>query len=249
MKLTSEDLQEKLNQQIMLIHSSIKVFDNWCHDEALRLATNLFNLLYDSKKQRKWQWSLLGHLKTKNTLQYYDSSLKIQPDAGIHSTYNWLINIFLWENTGVKAIPMLDENSNAKFVDFDTRRNWIIFIDKSWNKFTRWDIISFVRHKDWWSHIDGILSTKEFEFMKKESLWINVLTDGKRERIKKLEYMAIRQITHEILKTLDNKYTYSLEEKDPWYSVWWNASLWFIPNKKVHAVISVWKHEYSIPFF
>ena len=62
--------------------------------------------------------------------------------------------------------------------------------------------------------------------------------------------MAIRQITHEILKTLNNEYNHTiLNEDDPGYIVWWNTALWFIPNQKVHMVISVWKHEYSIPFF
>ncbi len=250
MKLKKKELQDKLNQQIKLMKFSIKTFDDWFLDTALYLATHLYNLLYDSEKQRKWQWSLLGQLKIKNTLKYYDSSLAIQSCAGIHSIYNWLINIFLWENIGIKPIPMLNENPNAKYIDFDTRRNGIIFVDKNNNRFTRKDIIELVRSKDWWSHIDGVLSKKDFELIKTEWLWMNIREWKTRKRIIQLEYFGIRQMIHEILKTLDNEYSCkSSVEKEPWYAVWWNPHLLSYPNQKTHLVLSVWKHEYSIPFF
>lgn len=250
MKLTIQDLQEKLDQQLRLMKFSLKTFDQWFYDAALYLSTHLYNLLYDSSKPRKWEGSLFWHLKIKNTLKYYDSSLDIQPCAGIHSIYNWLINIFLWEKIGIKPIPILDENPNAKYVDFDTWRNWIIFIDKYWNKFCRKYIIELVRSKDGGSHIDGILSPKDFELMKTGWLWMNIKEWNVRKPIKQLEYVAIRQMTHEILKTLDNQYVCkSVVEKEPWYATWWNAHLWSYPNQKVHMVMSVWKNEYSIPFF
>jgi hypothetical protein len=79
---------------------------------------------------------------------------------------------------------------------------------------------------------------------------MNIKKWNTRKRIKKLEYFAIRQMIHEILKTLDNKYTYkSITETEPWYITWWNTHLSSYYNQKVHAVFSVWKYEYSIPFF
>ena len=250
MKLSKQDLQEKLDQQLRLMKFSLKAFDEWFYDAALYLSTHLYNLLYDGSTPRRWEGSLLWHLKIKNIHKYYDSSLDIQPCAGIHSTYNWLINIFLWEKIGIKPIPMLDNNPSSKYVDFDIWREWIIFIDKYNNKFSRKDVIDLVRSKDGGSHIDGDLSKKYFELTKTEWLWMNIKAWNERKRIKQLEYVAIRQMAHEILKTLDNKYMCeSVVAKEPWYSAPWNVHSLSYPNQKTHLIMSVWKHEFSIPFF
>lgn len=225
MKLTQNDLQEKLDQQLRLIHSSIEKFDQWLHDEALHLATRLRVLLHDNNP-RSWQWSLLWQLWLKDTLNFYDSSFWILKDSWINSSYNWLVLTFIWEKTWVRFIPVLDE-WNSRFKNFDDRWEWDIFIDMNLDKFSRKDIVLFISDQDWWAHLDSKIKEKDANLIKRNSLWIKVWDGKNRKDVNWLEYIAVRQITHEILKSLNPNYTCKNDLRwEPWYIMWGNISFW-----------------------
>ena len=238
-KLGQEELQEKLDQQLRLIHASIDKFDGWFIDEALRLATSLRILLHDTDKSQ----SLLKQLWIKNKILFYDSSLEIPQNNWVKTHYRWLATAFVG-NRGAREVPILDDNPKAKKVDFDVRWNGIIFVDMNWDKFSRKDIVLFAANQDGWAHIDGKIREKNANLSRKNSLWVMIWNGKERKPMQGLDYTAIRQITHELLKSLDEKYTCERNLSwESWFMVWWNVSFWTSPAAMSPRTEKIWRND------
>ena len=205
---SSEELEKHLQEQIQFLESSASSFDNGCVSEAKRLAVVLRVLLHDTDKSK----SLLGLLGRKN-IKFYDSSQKRRPDL-----------VILLENfvliSGDKYIPPLDDLppsiddltgstpmiSQWRMVDFDEYWNEPILVDADKNSFSRKDLICAVSNKDGGAHIDPSLNGKYAALTRNNSLGWMYESGNNKFSIKEIELASIRQIAHEVLKTLKPNY-------------------------------------------
>jgi hypothetical protein len=192
--ISHEDLLKHLDEQLRFLESSAASFDQGFEGEAKRLAATLRILLYDSTHST----SLLGQLKMKSR-SFIDSSVKFDPSNVLE--HGGLISIAM--GPSAKYIAMLDDTpEKIREVNFEEWWNNPIFVDKEKRQLSRSQLILITTDQDGGAHVDPKLDESYSNFSKKGGLgWF--VTNGKGKRPMEVpERAAIRQIAHEILKSL-----------------------------------------------
>ncbi len=185
-----------------LIKSAMEWFDKWNFLEAINLAVRLRVLLHDTDNST----SLLQQIWVKDKLWYYDSCLHRIKNEGSNWVYIWLMQFVVWND---KVFALLDDSPDVQIVNFNQRRNRDIFIDIDGTSLSRKDVVLNIANKIW-AHVDLDFDASYQKIIKDNSLGIMLSNDEiSHSPIKKLEYVAIRQITHELLRTLFEKYRFS----------------------------------------
>lgn len=203
--LKQSDLDKHLREQIHFLENSCDLFDKGFKGEAKRIAVTLRILFHDTKTSH----SLLGQLDKKNN-RFLSTAIPVMSKN--ESTHYGLVFIGM-KGKDTKFVPMLDEVPCHNWMKFNDWWNEIIFIDKNKNQFTRKDIILTASNQDGGAHVDPKLDKKYINLSKNNSLNISVLSENKFVKLTKPEQAALRQIGHEVLKTLFNEYTKKTTEK------------------------------------
>ena len=90
-----------------------------------------------------------------------------------------------------------------RWVDFDTWWNEVVFVDKKGREMSRKDLILSVADQDGGAHVDPVLNESYAELSRRNSLaWRTKGSQGD-VPIEGAEKAAIRQISHEVLKTFE----------------------------------------------
>jgi len=195
---STEELQQHLKDTIQALQDSANAFDEGREWEAKRLAASIRVLLHDTSVSK----SLLGQLGQK-AIPFYDTSLPHSPENVL--TYSGLTAMEMTPQGAnhVALLDMLPPEIPPRWVEFDNWWHGIIFIDKNASKTSRMDLIGAVANTDGGAHVDPVLDGKYANLSRRNSLaWRfkgprgDVPLDGP-------EKAAIRQITHEVLKTLN----------------------------------------------
>lgn len=196
---SEQELNEHLADHVRFLELSADSYDSGFTGEAKRMATSLRVLLHDTKKSQ----SLLNQLGRKSIL-FYDGSHPINPRNKV--SHSGIVGVMLGPS-GAKPIPFLD-NPPAGFrkVDFSKWWNTPIFIDANKQVLTRKDVVLTVADQDGGAHVDPKLEERYAQLSRQNSMgWF--YTDGiATQPIQELERAAIRQITHELLKSLNPNY-------------------------------------------
>lgn len=197
---TEDELREQLAMQIDFLTRSAEAFDRGFTDEAIRLAATLRLLLHDTSNSK----SLLGQLKMKDRL-FLDTSCVYDPEN--IAPFWGLISIALGPPE-VRYVAMLDNVKNKiRKAPFSEWWNEIVFADAYKRTLTRKDLVLTAANQDGGVHVDASLNETYAAFTKDNALgWKAGTTEGERP-IAKPEYPAIRQIAHEVLKTIVPGYT------------------------------------------
>lgn len=200
---TLDELKQHLQEQIDFLQSSVEAYDQGKEIEAKRMATIIRTLVHDTVKSK----SLLGQLDMKkgkflSTCHMYEDSSVAQ---------RGLISTFLGGNTPDKYYAMLDDAGTSKEIDFEDWWNELIFTAKGENgelvSFSRKDIILVVANQDGGTHVDPEIDLI-YAKLSRHNLLGNLWEDGaKWEPYKNPERASIRQISHEMLKTLISGYS------------------------------------------
>lgn len=197
---TQAELEAHLKEQLHFLEVSAESFDKGDTSEAKRMAVSLRSLLHDTSQSQ----SLLKLLGIKDTTVFFDSS----SDENAIGPYTGLV----LKSVGPKGggyVPPLDDfppTHISKQVPFDEYWDKDIFIDGKGNRFSRRKLILAIANKDGGAHIDPELDKEYAELTKENSLgWIygNDMESGPLENASPA---AVRQITHEVLKTLIPNY-------------------------------------------
>jgi hypothetical protein len=112
---------------------------------------------------------------------------------------------------GWKYVPPLNDGPPTRYncgkVPFDDWWNKIVFADQFKNKFTRRDLILAVCNKDGGAHVDPSLDKAYAELTRSGSLGWKFFVNGvEQEPATKPELASIRQIAHEVLKSLKDEF-------------------------------------------
>lgn len=198
------DLQAHLEEQLRFLESSCESYDKDFDGEAKRLAATIRVLLHDTSSSK----SLLGQLNKKG-IEFLDTASE-NKHGNVYS-FSALTAMHSGPS-GSKYVPKL-ETGKTKFTPFEQWWNTIIFVDKDGVTISRRELILSVANKDGGSHIDPVLDEKYGKLSRHGSLnWMVVTPQGSKP-MQAPERAAVRQIAHEVLRTL--KPGYRKELSDP----------------------------------
>ena len=201
------DLERLLQEQIGFLGSSCKLFDEGAVGEAKRLALTIRILLHDTKKST----SLLLQLGMKDK-QFLNTASEYNP-ANI-LTHSGLCAMKL-SGKSATVVPYLDEPVFTRSSDFEEWWNQIIIVDDRKQTFSRKTLILYTANEDGGAHIDPELTEKYSRLTKENSLkWMVISSDEPPRELEGHETASIRQIAHEVLRTL-NPALPSVEPKSP----------------------------------
>jgi hypothetical protein len=231
-----DELQEHLQEQIAFLHSSIAAYDAGAPSEAKRLAVALRVLLHDTPQSR----SLLGQLGLKDRLFYDSSTYEAYNERPWDvAVYTGLLGLCISIGSNeTSCVPALDHTGDqpAEWVDFDTWWNMVVIRDEVENTFSRRDLVLTMANRDGGAHVDPVLTTKYAMLSRQHSLgWQSRIEPQPYEPIPHPERVAVRQIAHEVLKSLDPSYTKDANVEPP-YFVAYNVLVMYEPLKKKFEV-------------
>ena len=197
------ELISHLKDQINFLLLSAESFDRGFLSEAKRMAVAIRILLHDTSKSS----SLLEQLNRKN-IYFYDTATNYDP-ANLLSTPG-LVMMKLSPKGGEYEAP-LDAASPSRYmrgkVPFDEWWNRIVIADKKGNTFNRRDLILTVANKDGGAHVDPELDVAFAQLSRYNSLeWKFYSSGGTAKDFTNPELPSIRQITHEVLKSLRDEF-------------------------------------------
>jgi len=197
-RLTPQELQEHLNRQIAFLEVSSDAYDRGFEDEAFRLAVTLRLLLHDTKHS----FSLLGQLGKKGGM-FVDTALPFNP-ANL-CTHHGLVAVKLGSPATYTA--WLDGAPVANQVSFDNWWNTPVFADLKRRQLTRKQLVLTAADQDGGAHVDPALDEDYAKLVKSNSLnWFS-MGAGEVQPAAGPERASLRQIAHEMLKTLKPGYS------------------------------------------
>lgn len=205
--VTPDELRCHLAEQIEFLKLSTHSYDNGFQSESKRLAVTARVLLHDTASST----SLLNMLSMK-TIKFYDTSAP-------HDESNLMSHSSLTQMGMRKGkahvLPTLDGGPFQRHINFDPWWNGIVFVDKDKNEFSRKDIVLSLANKEGGAHVDKNLDDAYVNLRKFNSLgWADISPDGKETPGEDQVPAAMRQIAHEIVKTLDPNYRCELKDKE-----------------------------------
>lgn len=202
--LTQEDLDSNLEEQLAFLESSASAFDNGFAGEVKRLAVTVRVLLHDTTKSTSLL-TLLG----KKGIKFVDTAAPVEEQN--HFSHSSLVQLHLGSK-GSTPLPLLDEGPFNRKINFDPWWNGIVFVDKDKNEFSRKDIVLTLANKEGGAHVDTALDQKYANLRKNNSLnWFDVSSNGKQTPSADQVPATMRQIAHEVLKTLKAGYHCALK--------------------------------------
>ncbi len=196
---TKKELLGHLLIQISFLERSASWYDNGAEEEAIRLATTIRILVHDTENSH----SLLSQLDKKDIL-FYDSAIKYIPNAC--QTF-CLTSIRMSTKEGAQYKAPLDDRNMEKIDFIKWWEQNIIFKDSRGNIFTRKDLVRNVTDKDGGAHVDPSLQEAYANLSRFNLTGLKLYVNGKQRSFKNTPVLpSIRQITHEVLKTLNDEF-------------------------------------------
>jgi hypothetical protein len=188
-------LVQHLRDHIGFLQTSADAYDGGVEGEAKRLAVSIRVLVHDTHVSK----SLLGQLGEKN-IQFFDSSFPMIP--GILNTHCGLAATLL--DKGAKYVACLDDTPAEQTisVDFESWWNSPVVLDAKGNRLSRKDLVLAVADQDGGAHVDPSLSQIYADLSRNNSVGGWVSSGKSIQPMGGPERAAIRQIAHELLKTL-----------------------------------------------
>jgi len=200
---TEDELNSHLKEQIEFLRRSSQAYDEGFESEGKRLAVVIRVLLHDTQNST----SLLTLLRKKDIL-FYDTSLDYD-SRNLASTMG-LIMMRVGPN-GARYVPPLDDGPPVRYskakIPFEEWWNKIVVVDTKGNKLTRKDLVLAVSNKDGGSHVDLKLNIAYADLTRFNSLaWKFIQNGVEKDFATKPELASIRQMSHEVLKSLKDEF-------------------------------------------
>jgi len=197
-KQSEEELQQHLSDTLQALELSANAYDKGYEGEAKRLAASIRVLVHDTNRSQ----SLLGQLGQK-TISFYDTCIPQHPNS--IGSYQGLTAMNMTPQ-GAKYLALLDElppDTTPRQVDFEGWWNEVIFKDKTGSETTRKELVLAVANKDGGDHVDPTLDEKYANISRRNSLAWRFSSSRGDVPLPGPEKAAIRQIAHEVLKSLN----------------------------------------------
>jgi len=206
----TNDLASQLDDQIRLLKSSADAFDQGETAEAKRLALGVRILVHDTGRSR----SLLTLLGRKANLLLLDTAIPVSPSSA--SSHFGLAMVAAKTGGGGTPIAFLDGGPRQpSLVRFQDWWNGVVFVDSQGRSFSRQDLVLIVADQDGGAHVDPKLESDYIDLTRRNSLgwrYGHPATTG--SPLPDFVPASIRQIAHEVIRTLDTSYTKQMVQPD-----------------------------------
>lgn len=199
---TPDEINSLLEEQLEFLKLSCASFDNGFAGEIKRLAVSVRVLVHDTNTST----SLLT-LANKKRISFLDTSDPYNDESVL--SHSSLVQIHMTPQ-GAKPEAHLDGIINNTSIPFPSWWNGIVLVDSSRNEFSRKDIVLYLANKDGGAHVDHMIDEKYHNLRKNNSLgWITIFGDGREIAGEDHVPATMRQIAHELIKSLDPSYTFN----------------------------------------
>lgn len=211
--LSLDELKAKLSQKIETMRRAANYYDKGFEGEAETLATALRVLFHDTNKSKSlikaiWEASGQNPAYDKWAMGFYDTSGDVDP-ANL-APHDCFILKAMYPD-GLRYIAPLDDSpfAQGKKLTFDDWWEKVVFVDGKYrNRFTRGKIVRVVANQDGGAHVGIELDEEYYKLTRENSMQDFWGVDRSGVRIDMQEphnqpaFPAVRQITHEALKSL-----------------------------------------------
>jgi hypothetical protein len=198
---TRSELEQHLEEQLQFLEASADAFDAGREAEAKRLALTLRVLLHTAKSH-----SLLSQLGLEDK-PFYDSA-RMREYGNLNKQLHSLV---------VARVPV--PGSGAAGPDYVAMLDWQLAPADRWLPFPTWwrnevldggegvsmsrrDLVLTVANKDGGGHVDPEVPTSYARLTRWNAMGWEAVAQGQRRPLEGPHLASIRQITHEVLKTL-----------------------------------------------
>jgi hypothetical protein len=196
--ISPAELQAHFDEQLGFLERSAAAFDQGYEDEAKRLAVTLRVLLHETTQSH----SLLGQLgRLPDT--FLDTAMPAQ--AANLMAHGGLVFVAMGPPK-TRYVAMLDDVPITAQAHFAHWWDAPVFIDQDRNSLTRKQLILIAANQDGGAHVDPTIDATYAKLSKQNSMNWTVVEDGQTRPMGGPERAAIRQIAHEVLKTLKPEY-------------------------------------------
>ena len=202
--LSETNLEAHLKEQLGSLQRAAHRFDEGIRSEAKGMAAILRILLHSKRHP-----SLLKRLNC-DQIPFLDT-------ASVHDTSNLIAFtglLFLRSGETFGYFPRFDcLDEPVLWTPFEAWWSKIIFADGEKWHLTRRDVVITAADQDGGAHVDGAIEFDYAALSRENSLgWRRVIGTGTEVPIEDAELFAIRQITHEVLRTLIPGYVRTPEQ-------------------------------------
>lgn len=194
--LTQAELQAHLTEQLGFLEASASSFDSGFEGEAKRLALTMRVLLHQTRQSH----SLLNQLGMTNQ-QFVNTADDITPGNLVADTP--LVGI-MGGNERYVAFRDSAPPVSKPLLPFEDWWNAVVVSDGS-AKFSRRELVLTSANKDGGGHVDPVLDV-QYRALKEHAVGWSYEKDGMSAILGGVETASLRQIAHEVLKTLKPGY-------------------------------------------
>ena len=199
---SQDELSQHLQEQLEFLQRSADSFDQGFEAEAKRLAVTIRVLVHETRHSK----SLLDQLNQKS-IQFVDSAVPETP--GNLQTHSGLTVMVVSPSNGSSFAAPLDETYNGRIQTTDFQNWWeaTVINDANGTTLSRKALVLSMADQDGGAHVDPSLNSAYAELSRNNSLgWIS--SDGiTTQPMGGSERAAIRQIAHELLKSIIPDYS------------------------------------------
>ncbi len=203
--LSREELQAHLDEQIGFLRTSAAAYDRGFEGEAKRLAVTIRVLLHETASSH----SLLAQLRRRSG-EFWE--LGFPPAPGSVIAHGSLVAIAMMTNGPPRYVAPLDDVPLKRLVSFEEWWSAPIFEHPDGAMLSRRDLVLATVNQDGGAHVDPALDETYARFARDNAMGWTYPSSAGAQPIHGAAQAAIRQIAHEVLKTLVPGY-----EKNPEY--------------------------------
>jgi len=197
---TPDELNALLEEQIEFLKLSCTSFENGFTGEIKRLAVSVRVLVHDTNSST----SLLT-LANRKTIGFLDTADPYDDENVL--SHSSLVQIHMTPQ-GAKPKAHLDDALQLGSLPFDAWWNGIVLVDSNRHEFSRRDITLYLANKEGGAHVDHEIDERYHNLRNRNSLgWVTVLGDGRQIAGEDQVPATMRQIAHELVKSLHPAYT------------------------------------------
>ena len=200
-QITKAELEQHLDEQLSFLKASADAFDGGAEGEAKRLALTIRVLLHETNTSH----SLLGQLSLLSG-KFVSTATEVIPDNIL--THGGLLAIKMETPGKTCCFAPLDlDDCVQQMLDFKDWWKQVVFIDGDRRELTRERLVLTAADQDGGAHVDPALDETYANLKRNNSLnWFTVKS-GIEKPMDGAERAAIRQVAHEVLKTLRPGYS------------------------------------------
>ena len=201
-KRPKSELKTELKEQISLLKNACDSFDSGLEAIGKHIALSLRVLLHHHGQSK----ALLEQLGIRN-IRFYDTAGSLNPDNLLSECNLILLKA---SSEGGRYVPVVEVGSppippkKIRFLDW---WNNPVLKDSKGKKFNRRELIQNVADTDGGAHVDPSLDEAYMDLSRKNSLgWVFTKGNIKEAFQGRPELACMRQIAHEVLTTLKEKF-------------------------------------------